>query len=116
MASKVLMTTSVAVLGVILAAGCASRPAPPVAADGAAASYPDKAFKVTCGAETFDIHFTGPEAHLSTAQGVSMLPRLSGGGAATYTNGRMTFTRSGDGSTISFARGRRAAEPCTDVR
>jgi hypothetical protein len=110
------MIRTVAAIAMILAAGCANQPPPAVVAEGAPASYPDKAFKVTCGAETFDIHFTGPEAHLITAEGVSMLPRLSGGGAATYTNGRMTFTRSGDGSTITFARGRRTSEPCTEVR
>lgn len=100
-------------LATLLVCGCASPPA----AESVAAphvTYPDKAFDLTCGAERVQVHFTDMEAHYSSPEGgILNLERLDGG-PATYTNGRVTITRDGDGSKITFARGRMAAQSCAD--
>ena len=102
-----------AMTALLAVAGCATEPTEPaVAADaGPPASYPDKAYELTCGTERVDVHFTPPEAHVTLDGTFYAVPRLDGGGA-TYTNGRITIWRSGSGDTIAFARGRMAAQPC----
>ena len=108
-------------LAVLLVCGCAdgsateTATATPAAAAGPHTTYPDKAFELTCGTEAIEVHFTDLEAHVSNPDGsISTLNRLPGEAAA-YTNGRMTLTRSGDGTTISFARGRMATVQCTQT-
>ena len=105
------------VLGVSAAAQAQPPAKPPEATSGLRVRYPDKAFDLMCGSERVQVHFTNPEAHYSEPRGGMLaLPRRDGPGPATYTNGRVTITRSGEGDEIAFARGRAALLPCAARR
>jgi len=113
-------------LAALALAACSGAPAAdktaaaePATADAAAttarASYPDKAFKLMCGSEHIEVHFTDLEAHVTEASGAILTLTRLDGGPASYTNGRMTFARAGEGDAISFARGRMALQNCSEM-
>jgi hypothetical protein len=80
------------------------------------------AINVMCGQEQFRVAFLETHAAVISADGASSieLPLLaadtnSAPGVVTYTDGKMTFARSGGGDTASvirFARGRMAFQAC----
>lgn len=98
----------------------ASEPAPAEAATPA----PDArvaAMNLMCGGESFRVAFLETSATVVNADGSNTdLPRLApdanaAPGVSTYTNGTLTFARSGGGDTptvIRFARGRMAFQDC----
>jgi hypothetical protein len=100
----------------------ASEPAPMPAE--AATPAPDArvaAMNLMCGGESFRVAFLDTQATLVNADGSNTdLPLLApdanaAPGVSTYTNGTMTFARSGGGDTptvIRFARGRMAFQDC----
>ncbi len=104
------------------APAAATEPAPPPAADPAPA--PDSrvaAMNLMCGGEPFRVAFEDTRAVILNADGSNTdLPKLeptatSEPGVTTYTNGPLTFARSGGGDTptvIRFARGRMAFQDC----
>jgi hypothetical protein len=102
------------------APAAATEPAPPPAAT----PTPDTrvaAMNLMCGGEPFRVAFEDARAVMLNADGSNTeLPRLepsatSEPGVTTYTNGPMTFAKSGGGDTptvIRFARGRMAFQDC----
>jgi streptogramin lyase len=102
------------------APAAATEPAPPPAAT----PTPDTrvaAMNLMCGSEPFRVAFEDARAVMLNADGSNTeLPRLepsatSEPGVTTYTNGPMTFAKSGGGDTptvIRFARGRMAFQDC----
>jgi hypothetical protein len=106
----------------------APEPATPVtpapAAAPAASPAPDArigTLQLSCGGESFRVAFEEARAVVVNADGSNTdLPLLppspsSEPGVATYTNGAMTFAKSGGGDTptvIRFARGRMAFQDC----
>ena len=108
--------------------GSAGRNAGPAATEAAptpaAEPAPDTrvgTMNLMCGGEPFRVAFEDARAVVLNADGSNTeLPKLepsatSEPGVATYTNGTMTFARSGGGDTqtvIRFARGRMAFQDC----
>jgi hypothetical protein len=104
------------------ASTAATEPAPAPAAEPAPA--PDTriaAMNLMCGGEPFRVAFEDARAVLLNADGSNTdLAKLepsatSEPGVTTYTNGTMTFAKSGGGDTptvIRFARGRMAFQEC----
>jgi hypothetical protein len=104
------------------APAASTEPAPGPAVDPAAA--PDTrvaAMNLMCGGEPFRVAFEDARAVVLNADGSNTdLPKLepsatSEPGVTTYTNGTMTFAKSGGGDTqtvIRFARGRMAFQDC----
>jgi streptogramin lyase len=100
----------------------ATEPAPSTAVEPAPA--PDTrvaAMNLMCGGEPFRVAFEDTRAVVLNADGSNTdLPKLapsatSEPGVTTYTNGTMTFARSGGADTptvIRFARGRMAFQDC----
>jgi hypothetical protein len=90
----------------------------------AAAPAPDTrvaAMQLSCGGESFRVAFEDARAVVVNADGSNTdLPLLpptpsSEPGVSTYTNGAMTFAKSGGGDTptvVRFARGRMAFQYC----
>lgn len=103
-------------------APAATEPTPAPAAEPAPA--PDTrvaAMNMMCGGEPFRVAFEDARAVVLNADGSNTdLPKLepsatSEPGVTTYTNGTMTFAKSGGGDTptvIRFARGRMAPQDC----
>ncbi|MDP3735759.1 MAG: hypothetical protein Q8R02_00120 [Hyphomonadaceae bacterium] len=100
----------------------ATEPAPAPAE--AATPAPDArvgTMNLMCGGESFRVAFTDTAATVVNADGSNTdLPLLApdtnaAPGVSTYTNGTMTFAKSGGGDTptvIRFARGRMAFQDC----
>lgn len=120
-----------AVLAMLLATACtpkeeapAAETAPAPAAAPAPAPAPDTrvaAMTMICGNENFRVAFEETRAVVVNADGgnteLPLLPPTpdSEPGLSTYTNGMMTFAKSGGGDTptvIRFARGRMAFQDC----
>jgi streptogramin lyase len=104
------------------APAAATEPAPSPAVEPAPA--PDTrvaAMNLICGGDPFRVAFEDTRAVVLNADGSNTdLPKLepsatSEPGVTTYTNGTMTFAKSGGGDTstvIRFARGRMAFQDC----
>jgi hypothetical protein len=103
------------------APAAATEPAPSPAIASATPDTRVSAMNLMCGGEPFRVAFEESRAVVLNADGSNTElqelepPAASEPGVATYTNGTMTFAKSGGGDTptvIRFARGRMAFQEC----
>jgi len=76
---------------------------------------PRGALQLRCGEESFRVVFEQDRAVVIESDGETVLARLQGAPADTFTNGRMTFTKSGGKETateVAFGRGRMVPVKC----
>jgi len=100
------------ILALILA-GCATT-APPFPPAGLVADARG-ALQLRCGEDSFRVVFEETRAIIIDGAMETVLTRLDGSPVSTYTNGRMTFTKTGGKETpteVSFSRGRMVPVKC----